>query len=167
MNDFETKKIIFNQKKNWKNFFCKCNFEINENELIFYPESSIILKNIEMQRRLKITSKKTFEISYFEIFLNNFNENDIFFILLPDVSLGVNFYNTNLPVLKITQKKIKKLLKIIIFFEVDYFAITNISFDSFIMVDGYADYPNSENDFYDGVMYDYYTNMYDYYNMVD
>ncbi|EOQ62682.1 hypothetical protein F935_01771 [Acinetobacter calcoaceticus ANC 3811] len=158
MNNFETKKLVFSQRKNWKLFLNKNNFQFDVENLIFYPETTLILQNIECQEKLKVDCKRKVEMIFFEKYLDYFNGNEQLYVIFPDVSLGSNFYNTSLPILKDTKDNIKKVLQNINLLDIDYFAISNLDFKKFVKIEGCADYPNEKNEFYDGVIYDYFVN---------
>ena len=73
------------------------------------------MQNIECQEKLKVDCKRKVEIIFFEKYLDSFNGNEQLYVIFPDVSLGSNFYNTSLPILKDTKDNIKKYCKISIY----------------------------------------------------
>ena len=159
MIDIESKKIFFRQKQNWNDFLLTHHFQIDADQLLFYPQSSTILQMLELQGNMRIARQRTFDISFFEKFVASFHKNDELYMIFPNVSLGAHFYHTNLPVLKDTQENVVKLLKNLQFTGIDYFAIVNSDFTHFLKADGYCDFPDENNGFYDGVIFDYFSDL--------
>lgn len=75
MNKFETKKIIYNQRQNWRLFLNKNDLQINDELLIFYPETSIILQNIEL-KNLKREREREVKKIFIEKYQDGFNDDE-------------------------------------------------------------------------------------------
>ena len=112
MIDIESKKVFFRQKQNWNDFLLTHHFQIDADQLLFYPQSSTILQMLELQGNMRIARQRTFDISFFEKFVASFHKNDELYMIFPNVSLGAHFYHTNLPVLKDTQENVVKLFSV-------------------------------------------------------
>ncbi|ENV35591.1 hypothetical protein [Acinetobacter gerneri] len=154
----EEKKVKVKQKIKLKKILSEVDLDIDEIQQLYTPKSSEILKKIfEIKGGVNLhTQENLLDETMLSNFLSKYNDNDVFYFILPEVSLGNQYYETSLPILVLEKWKVNKILEIIYLNKVDFISIFSLDFKSGIIVNGYSDFPGEENNYYDGQVYDYY-----------
>lgn len=155
----EGKKIKMKQKANLNLFLSKMDLSIDDNQLIFTPQSSKILKkivNLKGEKTNFTSHHVCLSLAEIAKTLSHYNENDYLYLILPNVSLGSEYFETSMPILMIQKWKIQEIMNKINLDNIDFISIFSTDFKSGIIIDGYSDFPCESNNFYDGHVYDYY-----------
>lgn len=89
-------------------------------------------------------------------FLLSYQEDEHFYLVLPNVALGQEYYETSMPVLMMEKNKLNIILSKMFMDNIDFISIFTTAFKAGILIDGYSDFSCEKNNHQDGQVYDYY-----------